>query len=96
MKKLILCNIPKEYCNARTTEGHCSLGSGYECQPVIEKCRENKGCEKIENGYCSVYIFPEAKWRSGNCPAATHLEIEELTAKQKAKMRVGQQKHTKF
>ena len=93
MKKPMLCNIPKEYCNVRTKEGHCGLGVGYECQPVVEKCKENGSCEKIENGYCSVYIFPSTKWRAGDCPAATNIEQQELTAKQKAKIRVGQQKH---
>lgn len=92
MKKTVVCEIPKERCSVRTESGHCSLGKGYECQLVVEKC---EGCGKIENGYCSVYIFPETKWRAGNCPAATHIEPEELTPQQQAKMRIGQQKHGK-
>jgi len=90
VKKTAVCEIPKEHCNARTKDGYCSLGKEYKCQPVVEKCED---CEKIENGYCSVYIFPAAKWRAGNCPVATHIKSEELTAQQKAKIRIGQQKH---
>lgn len=96
MKKSILCKIPKKFCNVRTEDGCCSLGAAYKCQPVVEKCKENDGCEKIENGYCSVYIFPKAKWKIGNCPMATHIKPEELSKKDQMKRRVGQQKRIKF
>ena len=82
------CEIPKTVCNLRDEDGYCLLG--YECQPVIDKC---KGCKRIENGYCKVYIFPKAKWRSGNCPMATHLE-KELTKEER--VRIGQQKQRRI
>ena len=90
------CEIPKTVCNLRDKDGYCSLG--YECQPVIDKCLEGEegtSCEKIENGYCKVYIFPETKWRSGPCPMATHLEKKELSRREQMKTRVGQQKQRK-
>jgi len=89
------CEIPKTICNLRDKDGYCSLG--YVCQPVIDKClegEEGRSCERIENGYCKVYIFPEAKWRVGNCPMATHLK-RELSNKEQMKIRVGQQKQKK-
>jgi len=92
------CNIPKEYCSIRDKEGYCSLSKGYECQPVVDRCKEDKGCERMENGYCKAYIFPASKWRPaskwgrGNCPLATHVKIELETKKQQMKRRVGQQK----
>lgn len=85
------CEVPKIFCNLRDEDGYCSLG--YECQPVIDKC---EGCEKIENGYCQVYIFPEAKWRVGDCPMATHLKKKELSKKEQMKIRVGQQKQRRW
>lgn len=39
--------------------------------------------------FCTIYAFPATKWRNGNCPMATHLEIVEV---KKDKVRVGQQK----
>jgi hypothetical protein len=87
------CEIPKTVCNLRDEDGYCSLG--YECQPVIDRCLEGESCERIENGYCKVYIFPEAKWRSGNCPMATHLKKKELSRKEQMKTRIGQQKQIK-
>jgi len=39
--------------------------------------------------FCSVYAFPKAKWRNGDCNMADHIEIE---AAKKEKIRVGQQK----
>ena len=46
-------------------------------EEIMEKCL---GCSKIYTGletgllHCKTYLFPSAKWRSGNCPAATHLQ----------------------
>jgi len=89
------CEIPKTVCNLRDKDGYCSLGSGYKCQPVIDKClgeEEGESCGRIENGYCKVYIFPEIKWKLGNCPMATHLKKKELGRGEQAKVRIGQQK----
>lgn len=90
------CNIPKKYCSIRDKEGYCGLGKDYECQPVVDRCKEDEGCERIENGYCKAYIFPASKWRAGNCPLATHLKLEPETKKQQMKRRVGQQHRRKF
>ena len=90
------CTIPKTKCPLRDEDGYCSLG--YRCHPVIDKCLNGeygKSCEKIENGYCTVYLFPEAKWRSGNCPMATHLGTKELDKNNQLKTRIGQQKQKK-
>ena len=59
-------------------------------EPIIEKC---EGCAYIKDGHCVPYIFPAAKWRSGSCPLATHLEKSKVTEAQKK--RVGQQKAVK-
>jgi len=61
--------------------------------PIVEQCTgTEKSCKNIENGtLCAVYIHPEAKWRDGDCPMASHLEL--VDRKQKSKSRVGQQKH---
>jgi len=67
-----------------------------ERQPIVEKCI---GCERIvkliEEGteveYCAVYLYPEAKWRSGGCPMASHLKDKKESYDNK--LRVGQQKH---
>jgi len=91
------CEIPKTVCNLRDKDGYCSLG--YECRPVIDKCldgEEGVSCERIENGYCQVYIFPETKWRANKtCPMATHLKKKEISRKEQNKIRVGQQKQSK-
>lgn len=69
---------------------------------VVEKCG---GCENkvnftlpkspiiIQLG-CNAYLYPEAKWRVGDCPMATHLEKEET--KKPGKIRWGQQKQVKI
>lgn len=60
--------------------------------PIVEQCTGvEKSCSGIDGGtLCSSYINPESKWRDGNCPMATHLEIVD---DKKKKSRVGQQKH---
>lgn len=58
-------------------------------EKISDKC---EGCKKVDGEYCSVYLFPQAKWRIGNCPMAVHLKREE---DEKEKQRVGQQKHKK-
>jgi len=62
-----------------------------ERHPIIDEC---KGCERIvaEINRCSSYLYPESKWRLGNCPLATHIVFEE---KKTGKFRVGQQKQKK-
>lgn len=58
---------------------------------VVKKCH---GCDRIEDEeFCCVYVLPEAKWRLGICPMATHVKAE---VKQDAiKVRIGQQKQAK-
>lgn len=60
-----------------------------ERKPVVEQC---EGCGNIEGAECKSYLIPEAKWRMGDCPRATHLQTGE---KGKKKVRVGQQKQKK-
>lgn len=57
--------------------------------PIIDKCI---GCDKVENGFCISYLFPDKKWRLCDCPLASHIvkKIEDKT-----KTRVGQQKQKK-
>ena len=82
-----LCDIPKNFCNLRDKDGSCRIER--PCLPIVDQC---KGCEKIENGYCKVYISPTAKWSNGKvCPIAS-------IAKEEAehnKVRIGQQKQKK-
>ena len=95
----INCTIPKEKCALRGENGSCRLM--IECLPVIDRCEGTDGseetsgrkCEKINNGYCTAYYNPAAKW-AGNkrCPMATHYETEEA---KKKRIRVGQQKQRK-
>lgn len=74
-------------------------------QPVHDRCskgvREGEKCDKIyddkELGYerCSAYLSPSHWWdHVGNCPLASHMT--DLSAKEKAKVRVGQQKQKKW
>jgi len=60
--------------------------------PVIEKC---DGCDKIEDvkgkRLCKTYIFPDKKWKLGNCPVATHISTI-IQEEQQGKKRIGQQK----
>lgn len=64
-------------------------------QPVVDQCRTgntNRPCSKItEENVCSVYAFPSAKWRVGNCPMATNV----VHTNKKKKERIGQQKQRK-
>lgn len=59
--------------------------------PVIEAC---KGCNRIDGELCSTYLFPDKRWRLGDCGLATH--VVEIAGEQKEKVRVGQQKTKKF
>lgn len=74
-------------------------------KPVHDKCakdiRKDDRCEKIiddkELGClrCAAYIDPSYWWdHKGKCPLASH--VTELSAKEKERKRVGQQKQKKF
>ncbi len=54
---------------------------------IIDKC---KGCDRINGQFCSAYLFPDKKWRLGDCNLASHI-IERIDTS-KEKIRVGQQK----
>ena len=43
---------------------------------VIEQCIESK-CNKIKNGECVAYLWPEKKWRLGRCPLAPKPIVEQ-------------------
>ena len=78
----------------RTTAGNRSLKEemmyNLDKTEIIEQC---EGCSRIhEYGkHCTVYLYPESKWRSGNCPMATHLS----NGKEEKKSKVGQKKQRK-
>jgi hypothetical protein len=69
-------------CAFMTKKG-CGFNGG-SCHVIIDKC---EGCNKIidctTGQYCKAYPEPEGKWRSGNCPTASHIkkEIKEATQK---------------
>lgn len=85
---VIKCEIPKK-CPMRKKDGSCALN--IICLPIVEQCR---GCDRVENGYCTVYTTPKAKWTlSKICPMASHVKIE--SNKSGGKQRVGQQKQKK-
>jgi hypothetical protein len=71
----IKCEIPKEYCRARSGDGGCMLK--ITCAKIVEKCKgedQDPSCSRIENNYCRAYINPGAKWGgSRECPLADHL-----------------------
>jgi len=88
----IKCEIPKEYCTARSSDGGCALKT--TCRKLVEQCFGKDGspdCTRIEGEYCKAYINPESKWRNQKeCPLASHLVKETKSAAQKR--RIGQQK----
>jgi hypothetical protein len=61
--------------------------------PIIEKCI---GCNRVtkenDKEVCKTFPFPESKWRTGDCPMASHI-VKEVV---KEKQRVGQQKQQKI
>lgn len=69
-------------CAFMTKKG-CGFNGG-SCHPVIDRCM---GCNKIfessTGNFCRVYPEPASKWRSGNCPTASHIkrEVAETTQK---------------
>jgi len=83
------CTIPKEICQQRDANGYCKMG--ILCMEIVEEC---EGCSRIDNGYCSAYINPKAKWSAGKqCPLASHLEAKKVEVV--GKIRSGQQKQKK-
>lgn len=61
-----------------------------EKKPVVNQC---VGCDNIEEEVCRIWVSPEAKWRLGACPSATHIKVQ--TKETEQKVRVGQQKQKK-
>ena len=61
-----------------------------EKKPIVKECA---GCDNIEGEYCRIWASPNAKWRMGRCPSATHVKVD--IAKEEQKVRVGQQKQKK-
>jgi len=87
----MICKIPKEFCNVRMENGECRLER--TCSPIVDQCT-SENCDRIENGYCKVYVNPSAKWSHGKkCPMAP-IEIE--NKKKDSKVRVGQQKQKRI
>lgn len=69
-------------CAFMTKKG-CGFNGG-SCNAIVEKC---EGCNKViqtpAGQYCRVYPDPVSRWRSGNCPTASHIkrEVQETTQK---------------
>ena len=63
---------------------------GIEKKPIVDQC---VGCANIEGDFCTIWVSPATKWRSGICPSATHVKVE--IQQQDQKVRVGQQKQKK-
>ena len=70
-----------------------------ERKPIVQKCI---GCSKVtlydvegnKIKGCRVYLFPQSKWRSGNCPLADHLEKKEEKEKSShIRRKFGRKKH---
>ena len=65
-------------------------------EPVVEQC---EGCRRVETvtikgvekEVCKLYLYPESKWRDGNCAGVDNKELvgeDTYTGKK----RIGQQK----
>jgi hypothetical protein len=66
-----------------------------KCKKAIEEEDRIHTCSRAEGLCCSVYAFPKAKWRNGDCPMAD-TELREIVEQvQEQKIRVGQQKQKK-
>jgi len=52
----------------------CTFNGG-TCHPIVEAC---EGCQKAVEYpagiYCTVFPDPAAKWRTGPCNMATHVQ----------------------
>jgi hypothetical protein len=67
-------------------------------QPLSRKCSNgDHTCSRADDDLlCGVYLFPDAKWRLGDCPMAdSELRTAEDGVKAGGKKRVGQQKQKK-
>ena len=93
------CEIPKEYCRARSDDGGCTLHT--TCEEIIDKCKgtgenekgeKNPDCSRIEGKYCKAYVSPNTKWISRPCPLADHAVKD---TKKFGRRRIGQQKQRK-
>jgi len=63
----------------------CARITRMDGSPLIDPPTE----EDIGQFRCAAYLDPNAKWRLGNCPLATHLSV---VVQETGKRRVGQQK----
>jgi len=87
-----ICDVPKSFCNLREKDGSCRLG--VRCEPIVDECTKYGKCDKIEAGYCKVYVRPSVKWRQlSGCPLAP--VSREASTNAAGKVRVGQQKQKK-
>jgi hypothetical protein len=70
-------------------------------QPIINRCKkviedELTICSRSDGEVCRAYAFPEAKWRSQDCPLAdSFLQTVAADDTPTEKVRVGQQKQKK-
>ncbi len=55
----------------------CGFNGG-TCHMIVEQC---EGCQKVKEfptgKYCLSFPDPAAKWRTGTCNMATHLQAAE-------------------
>lgn len=69
------CTVNKIHC-AHNTSGACNFGE--ICHPIVESCQ---GCGRVLTNidpageYCGSYPLPEAQWRRGTCPLASHVKL---------------------
>ena len=67
-----------------------------KCKKVInEEACEIHTCSMADGEYCSCYAYPDAKWRSGDCPKADDVLREQVEIKQQVKQYLTQKKHKK-
>ena len=66
------CTVNKIHC-LHFKNGECEFP--VRCEPIVESC---KGCSRVfinihpAGEYCASYPLPEAQWRRGACPLASH------------------------
>jgi hypothetical protein len=69
------CSTVKEgqECFFMTKKG-CTFNGG-TCHIIVEAC---EGCQKVADyptgNYCMIFPDPAAKWRTGACNMATHMQ----------------------